>query len=233
MGSTPSAGNFFALTDSTMKIMLVALVLSSAAAAAPFKCDGGGSPRLTGDLFSPAACSSAAAPSPAADFAVPVATNPANLDLKALAGVYEGRVVLASTRYSARLEIKTGWLGRAEATLQLTDIQTSTSSTQSLKLVPGKAPGRYQVVLAAENLPGSELAGELTAGAADASAQTAGMSRPAGMRQLDLRFENGAQYRVRYLPGAVSARARAWWQAPGEPAGTFELDFKSAAPAKP
>jgi hypothetical protein len=215
-----------------MKILLAALVLSSAAAAAPLKCADGGSPRLTGDLFAPVECSSATLP--VAGLPVPPA-KPRKLDLKSLEGSYEGSAVQGMGRYELRLELKSGWFGGAEATLKLLELQFHALSTQVLKLSPAKGPGRYSTVLTADVLPGRELQGEATAGTIAISTPTAGVPAAAkDARQMDFLFSNGSLYRVRFAPGAGSSyRAQVWWAVPGAPGRSFETELTRVPAAKP
>lgn len=223
MGSTPTAGIDF---NDTMKTLLAAvLALSSAAAAAPLKCADGGTPRLTGDLFAPVECSSTTLPSAA--LPVPPA-KPRKLDLAAAAGAYEGSAIEGMGRYELRLELKTGWFGRAEATLKLLELQFHSLSTQTLRLVSAKGAGRWNVVLASDALPGAELKGEAQTGSIEVST-----SAPHGAivdgRQMDFRFSNGSEYRVRFAPSGSSYRAQVWWTVPGAPARSFETELARAA----
>lgn len=214
-----------------MKSLLVLLAFASAAAAAPLKCANGGLPRLTGDLFAPVDCSSAAL----AVAALPVPpAKPRKIDLKALEGAYEGSAVQGLGRYELRLELKTGWFGRAQATLKLLELQFHSLSSHVLKLAPAKGPGRYATVLAADVLPGRELQGEATAGDVEISTPAAGAPAPMkGARQMDFLFSNGAAYRVRFAPdGASALRAQVWWAVPGAPPRSFET-VMTRVPAKP
>lgn len=224
MGSTPTAGRFFA-----MKTLLALLALSTAASAARLKCANGGAPRLTGDLFAPVECSSAAAA--AAPLPVPPA-NPGKLSLKGLDGAYEGSAIQGMGRYEIRVELKTGWFGRAEATLKLLELQFHSMSTTAVKLSPAKGPGRFDVELTADALPGETLKGEAQAGTVESSTSAPRGAIAAG-RQLDIRFANGSEYRLRFAPSGKSAcRAQVWWAVPGAPERSFETEL-TPAPARP
>ena len=225
MGSTPTAGTLF-----EMKIIIaVLLFLASTAAAGTRKCADGGPPRLTGDLFAPAGCSSATLAS--ATLPVPP-VNPRQVSLAGLDGAYEGSAVQGLGRYQVRVELKSGWFGRAEATLRLIELQFHTLSVSTVKLTPAKGDGRFDAVLTAAILPGSELKGEAQAGTVAASTST-----PRGIiaegRQFDVRFANGAQYRLRFAPSGKSAyRAQVWWAVPGAPDRSFETEL-TPVPAQP
>ena len=199
-----------------MKTLLVLFAFASAAAAAPLKCADGNSPRLTGDLFAPVECSSAALP--VAALTVPPA-NPQDVDLKALEGAYEGPAAIQDLgRYDLRLEFKKGWFGRATATLKLIELQSHALSSHTLKLVPAKGTGRYAVAFKTDALPGRKLKGEATAGA----------------RRLDLLFANGARDSVRFDPAGPDAlRAQIWWAVPGAPPRTFETALTRVPSEKP
>ncbi|HEX4048011.1 MAG TPA: hypothetical protein VH309_09270, partial [Elusimicrobiota bacterium] len=211
-----------------MKSTLALLVLASAAAAAPRKCPNGAPPRLSGDLFAPVECSSAALP--VAALPVPAA-RPGKIDLKEFAGDYQGLTVAGFGRYELRAGLKTGWLGRAEATLTIIDLQSHFRSSLALKLVPAGGAGRYATVLTDGALPGAELKGEATAGTPASAAP--GAAAAAGERQMDIRFADGALYRVRFAPDGPSAlNAQVWWAAPGTKAGTFAVKLTRLPPAK-
>lgn len=138
--------------------------------------------------------------------------------MKALEGAYEGSAVQGFGRYDLRLELKTGWFGRAEATLKLIELQFHVLSIQTLKLVPGKGPGRYSATLTTDALRGGKLKGEATVGA----------------RQVDLLFANGARYSVRFLSaGPDDLRAQVWWAVPGAPPRSFETALTRVPPEKP
>ncbi|HXT00603.1 MAG TPA: hypothetical protein VN915_08015 [Elusimicrobiota bacterium] len=208
-----------------MKI-LVALLAFSSASAAPLKCANGGSPRLTGDLFAPVDCSSATLP--VAALPVPPA-KPRKLRLKGLDGAYEGSAVQGMGRYEIRVELKTGWFGRAEAALKLLELQFHSLTASRLTLSPAKGPGRFDAVLASDDLPGAELKGEAQAGAIEASTAAARGAINDGS-QVDLLFSNGARYRVRLAPsGSAGYRAQVWWAVPGAPARSFETQLTRAA----
>jgi hypothetical protein len=215
-----------------MKNLIALLALASAAAAAPqLKCANGGLPRLTGDLFAPIECSSATLK--VAALPVPPA-KAQKIDLKALEGVYEGNALQGFGRYELRLELKTGWLGRAEGTLKLIELQFRTLSSHTLKLVPAKGDGRYATYLATDAKPSLELKGEAIFGAVDVSTAAAGAPPPLpGARQADFLFANGASYRVRFSPdGPSDLHAQVWWAVPGAPARSFETQLKRLPPAK-
>lgn len=212
-----------------MKILLALLALASAAAAAPLMCANGGSPRLTGDLFAPVDCSSATLP--VAALPVPAA-KPGKASLKSLDGAYEGTAIQGMGRYEIRVELKSGWFGRAEATLKLLELQFHTLSTSIVKLSSGKGPGRFDASLSADALPGAELKGVAQAGTVVVST-----SAPRGAiaegRQFDVRFDNGSQYRLRFAPSGKSAyRAQVWWAVPGAPERSFETEL-TPVPAQP
>ena len=102
------------------------------------------------------------------------------------------------------------------------------------KLVPAKGLGRYTADLAVEALPDGALKGEATLGTVDVSTPEAGVPPPAGARQMDFLFANGALYRVRFAPDGPSAlRAQVWWAVPGAPSRSFESVLTRLPPAKP
>jgi hypothetical protein len=212
-----------------MKTLLAVLALASAASAAPLKCANGGSPRLTGDLFAPVDCSSGTLPAAR----LPVApAEPRKLALKGLAGAYEGSAVQGMGRYELRIELKPGWFGRAEAALKLLELQFHTLTVSNVRLTPAKGAGRFDVALTADALPDAELRGEAQAGSIEVST-TAPRGAIAEGRQLDVRFANGAEYRMRFAPSGKSAyRAQVWWAVPGAPERSFETEL-TPVPAQP
>jgi hypothetical protein len=98
---------------------------------------------------------------------------PQKAALKGLDGAYEGTAIEGMGRYEIRVELKTGWFGRAEATLKLLELQFHSLSITSVKLTPAKGPGRFDAVLSSDALPGAELKGEAVAGTIEVSTAAA------------------------------------------------------------
>lgn len=203
------------------RTLTLLLALAPAAAAAP-SCSNGLEPRLTGDLFTPAECSSDVVKAP--ELGVPPAAASAKTRLKELEGRWEGSAVIGFGRYEMLAELRTRWSGKGTATLKLKELQLRQRSGLSLALAPAKG-GRYALELAADQVPGKTLAGEAVLGVAASSAAAA-----AAPRQADLTFANGAVYRVRWTPkGPDALDAHVWTAVPGAPPRDFEVALKRTA----
>lgn len=217
-----------------IKLLALAAVLSSAALAAPPKCSNGRPARLNGDAFLPVECSTAAKAAPALAGAPAADVKDAPADFKALEGRWEGSFAHALGRYDAALTVKTSWGGKAELTLDLTELQFRDKFTDVLSLKPAKGRGVYEAVLTSSKAPETSLKGTLRLGADPsflAVAASTGTARPvAAARQADLAFENGAAHRVVFSLRGKDALEAAWSMAiPGAPAQGLRLSLRRAA----
>ena len=212
--------------------LAVALAAVSAIAAAP-KCSDGRPPRLNGDAFSPVECSTvtksvpALAGTPAAD------SKDVPADLKSLEGRWEGAFAHALGRYQAALTVKTAWSGKAEMTLELTELQFHEKLTDSLTLKPGKGRGVYEAVLSSSKAADISLKGALKLGAEAAAVfvgTSTGTVKALPVRQADLVFENGASHRIVFSQRGKDALDAAWSMAvPGAPTQNLRLTLRRAA----
>lgn len=203
--------------------LLLGVCLVSPAQAAARSCRGNLTVRLTGDLFAPIECSTAAVTA----LPLPVeAAVPAKTDLKAFAGDWKGTLMQSFYRYELRVAIKTGRSGKAEASLDLREMQMGERVRHRLALAPAKGKGRYALAASSDRLEGETLKGDAVFGTA-ASTPTA--SAPPES-QLDLLFVNGAAYRVRYArEGKDSLRLKVWAAIPGWPLRSFEAVLRRSA----
>lgn len=200
------------------KIAVLAALLAAAAApllAAPRLCGNGFPPKLSGDLFSPAECSTKTLTTAALP-GTPVRDG--GPGLKDLDGRWEGTLIHALGRYELLLEVKTGWGGKAELILSLKELQFRDRVTDRLALAPAKGRGAYEAVLTSSVVPEASLKGTAAFGSA-APAETGEADR-----QADLAFSNGAAHRVVFaLKGKTEMRVRAFSAIPGAPLQKFEL----------
>jgi len=204
-----------------LKIAALALLLAAAAAplmAGPRLCSSGLPPALSGDLFSPAECSTATKttallPGP------PVTREGKDVktDLKDLEGRWEGQLIHALGRYELLLTVKTSWRGRSELTLDLKELQFRERLTDRLSLVPAKERGAYAATMNTSVVPEASLKGSAVIGSAPGAEGQAD-------RQADLSFANGAVHRIVFaLKDKTEMRVRAFSGVPGAPLQTFEL----------
>ncbi|HAZ08071.1 MAG TPA: hypothetical protein DCZ01_06015 [Elusimicrobia bacterium] len=198
-----------------MKIgtLLVVAFLCPAARAAGPSCAGGRPPRMTGDLFVPIECSTAAAVAASLPVEPSVAQKP---DLKALSGTWEGSAVQGFGRYQILATLEVGWLGRAHGTLALKELQFREHLGHRLKLTPAKGKGRYGAALSTDSLPAAALKGEaLFTTAPDAAAS--------GRHMFEVVFANGASHRARWaFEGEDALRVTVWSSVPGAPPRSWE-----------
>jgi hypothetical protein len=189
------------------------LLLTSASWALP-ACPNAAPPRLTGDLFDPVSCSTAVLTAP--DLQTPPLEG-GKASLRDLGGRWTGDAEEGFGRYALSADLTVHWLGRAEGTLTLVELQTRRRVQTTLTLVPAKGAGRYAAELTSRMLPGKALRG------------TAVLSQDGKDRVLDLTLENGTRYLVRIeRPDAEKALAEVRLAAPGGPPRTFEARFTRA-----
>lgn len=210
-----------------LKIAVLAALTTAVAApllAGPRLCGSGLPPKLSGDLFSPAECSTGTLPTALLP-GLPVVREGKELktDLKDLDGRWEGNLVHALGRYEFLLTVKTGWDGKAELTLNLKELQFHENLTDRLTLVPAKESSAYEATLSSTLVPNAALKGRALIGAAVSPEDATGKALPAD-RQADFKFANGAVHRVIFaLKGKEEMRVRAFSGVPGAPLQKFEL----------
>lgn len=197
--------------------------------AAPRLCQNGLPPSLSGDLFAPVECSTAAKASVLLP-GLPVAREgkEVKLDLKDLEGRWEGELNHALGRYEVLLTVKNSWGGKAALTLDLKERQFRDRLTDRLALAAGKERGVYEAVLTSSAAPEAALKGGAILGDAPRGESAApGAKAPPPDRQADLTFVNGAVHRVHFaLKDKSVMRVRAFSGIPGAPLQTFELELK-------
>ncbi|MDD5303822.1 MAG: hypothetical protein PHS14_12040 [Elusimicrobia bacterium] len=212
-----------------LKIAVLAALMTAVAApllAGPRLCGNGLPPKLSGDLFSPAECSTTTKTTAMLP-GLPVVRSGQDVktDLKDLDGRWEGTLIHALGRYELLLTVKTGWGGKAELTLEMKELQFHERLTDRLILVPAKEKGAYETALTTTLVPDASLTGSARIGAAvlpEASTSTA--KAPIPDREADLSFSNGAVHRVYFaLKGKEEMRVRAFSGVPGAPLQKFEL----------
>ena len=204
------------------KVVVLGSLLAALAAAAygAPRCSNGLAPKLSGDVFSPVECSTAALSAVALPD-LPVSTSKdAKTSLKDLDGRWEGGLVHALGRYAFLLTVKTRWGGKTELTLDIKELQFRDRVTDRLALLPGKVRGSYEAVMTSSLAPQASLSGGAVIGA---------LGRPesptdaANARQLDLLFVNGAAHRIFLnMMGRNELRVRAYSAVPGAPLQKFE-----------
>lgn len=193
-------------------LLAVALICPAARAAGP-SCAGGRTPRLTGDLFVPVECSTAAAAAASLPIEPSVARKP---DLQALSGTWEGSAVQGFGRYQIRATLEVGWLGRAHGTLALKELQFREQLGHRLKLAPAKGKGRYGAALSTDSLPAAVLEGEARFTTSDDAAAP-------GRQMFEVVFANGASHRARWaFEGKDALRVAVWSSVPGAPPRSLE-----------
>ncbi|MEQ1918500.1 MAG: hypothetical protein ABL955_04820 [Elusimicrobiota bacterium] len=203
-----------------LKITVLAALLAAAAAplfAAPRRCANGLPPMLSGDLFSPAECSTATKTTVTLPGS-PATRSPKDAapSLKELEGRWDGILFHALGRYELLLTVKTGWGGKTDLTLDLKEQQFHQRLTDRLALVPAKERGTYATTLTSSLIPGAELKG--VAGLGSASAPE---------RQADISLSNGAVHRINFtVKDNAELRVRAYSGIPGAPLQTFEVVLK-------
>mgnify|MGYP001590411204 CR=1 FL=1 len=210
-----------------LKIVVLAALMTAAAApllAGPRLCGNGLPPQLSGDLFSPAECSTGTKPSPMLP-GLPVVLEGKKVrnDLKDLDGRWEGNLVHALGRYELLLTVKAGRGGKAELTLDMKELQFRERLTDRLAIVPGKGRGVYEATMTTSLVPEASLKGSAAIGAAVLPEDAAGKGLTPD-RQADYTFSNGAVHRVIFaLKDKTEMRVRAFSGIPGAPLQKFEL----------
>lgn len=217
-----------------IKLLALAVALSSAAFAAAPKCSDGRAPRLNGDAFSPVDCSSTTKAVPGLPGVAGVESKDVPADLRALEGRWTGSFPHALGRYQAALTVKTSWSGKADLTFELTELQFHEKLTDTLALKPAKGRGAYEAVLGTSLAPGPSLKGALKLGAEQTgtpvAVSTAAAKAPAPRRQADLVFENGASHRVIFELKGKDALEAYWASSiPGAPSQRLLLSLTRAA----
>ncbi len=207
------------------KIQIAVLALAASAAAvpllaAPRLCGNGRPAALSGDLFSPAECSSTTLKTAALPGEAPLTGKNARTGLKDLDGRWEGNLNYALGRYELLLTVKTGWGGKADLTLELKELQFHQRLTDRLTLVPAKENGRFEAVMTTSLLPDAALNGGAIIG------ESTGTARTPGMRQTDLLFTNGAAHRAVFtLRGKDELQLRVLSAIPGAPLQDYEISL--------
>jgi hypothetical protein len=195
--------------------------------AAPRLCQNGLPPGLSGDLFAPVDCSTAAKPVaalPGLTAALP--GKDAKADLRDLEGGWEGDLIHALGRYELLLTVKKGRGGRTSLTLEMKERQFRERLTDRLSLVPGKPSGVYEAELTSTMAPEASLKGGLIVGTATPTESPDGKSATPD-RQIDVTFANGAVHRAYFAVKDKSAlRVRAFSAIPGAPLQKFEVELK-------
>ncbi len=210
-----------------LKIAVLAALLIAAAApllAAPRRCSNGLPPTLSGDLFSPAECSTATKTTVALP-GLPASRTDKSAGFKELDGRWEGVMIHALGRYELLMTIKTGWGGKSELTVDLKEQQFHERLTNQLTLVPAKERATYTATLTSTVLPGAALKGVLDLGMTPplALSTDTAKARPPE-RQADISLANGAIHRVIFaLKGKSELRVRAFSAIPGAPLQNFEV----------
>lgn len=187
-----------------LQIVVFAALMAAAAAppllAQPKLCANGLPPRLSGDMFVPVECSTATKTAPFLPSLPVLPVKGAKTDIRDLDGRWEGTLIHALGRYALLLTVKTGWTGKAEATLEMKELQFRERLTDRLSLRPGKKSGDYAAVMTVSSLPDASLEGQAVIGAApttvEVSTAAAKSSQPPTERQIDVTFSNGAAYRI-------------------------------------
>ena len=212
-----------------LKIAVLAALLTAAAVpllAAPRRCSNGLPPALSGDLFSPAECSTATKTTVALPGSPAARTSKNdNLSLKDLDGRWEGVLFHALGRYELLLAVKTGWGGKIELALDLKEQQFHERLTDRLVLVPAKERGTYEATLTSSLVPGAALKGVAGLGmTAPPAASTSTAKAPAPDRQADISLSNGAVHRINFtVKNNAELRVRAFSGIPGAPLQKFEV----------
>jgi len=206
-----------------IQTMMLAACLVSPAQAAVHSCRGNLTIRMTGDLFAPIECSTAAVT------ALPLsieAVVPAKTDLTAFAGVWKGTLIQSLYRYELSAAIKPGRSGKAEASLALREMQMGERVEHRLTLAPAKGKGRYSVAASSDRLKGEALKGDAVFGLSVSTPTAPGVTE----NQLDVVFANGASHRIRFTPdGKDSLRLQVWSTIPGWPLRSFETVLRRSA----
>jgi hypothetical protein len=210
-----------------LKIAVLAALMTAVAApllAGPRLCGNGLPPQLSGDLFSPAECSTTTKPAAMLPgLTVVLEGKQVKNDLKDLDGRWEGNLVHALGRYELLLTVKAGRGGKAELTLDMKELQFHERLTDRMSLVPAKGRGDYEATLTTTLVPDVTLKGSALIGEAVLPEDAAGKPLTAD-RQADFTFSNGAVHRVYFaLKDRSEMRVRAFSGIPGAPLQKFEL----------
>ena len=213
----------------TLKTAVLGAVLAAGAAlplfAAP-RCSNGQVSKLSGDLFAPVECSTAALTAPILPgLSVVRAGKDVKADLRDLDGRWEGTLINGIGRYALLLTVKTGWSGKTELSLDSKELQFRDRLSDRLVLVPAKGRGAYEALLTASLAPEASLKGDCFLGAATAPASSTSTAKPPPPdRQADITFANGAIHRVYFaLGGKNEMRVRAFSGIPGAALQKFEI----------
>lgn len=209
-----------------MKALSLAALLAASASAAPRLCQNGLPPTLSGDLFAPVECSTAAKPAAALPgLAAVLPAKDAGAGLKEAEGRWEGTLIHALGRYELLLTVKSGRGGRGELILEMKEQQFRDRLTDRLALVPGKPRGVYEAVLTTTIAPEASLKGGLILGTAVPPESPDGKPVTPD-RQLDVTFANGAVHRAYFAVKDKSVlRVRAFSAVPGAPLQKFEVEL--------
>ena len=213
-----------------LKIVVLSALLTAVAApllAAPRRCSNGLPPTLSGDMFSPAECSTATKTTIALP-GLPASRTDKSAGFKELDGHWEGVMFHALGRYELLLTIKTGWGGKSELTMDMKEQQFHERLTNQLTLVPAKERATYTATLTSTVVPGAELKGVLGLGMTPPLAlSTSTAKAPATERQADIALSNGAVHRIIFaVMDNAELRVRAFSGIPGAPLQKFEVVLK-------
>lgn len=227
MGSSPTAATISPMNRAELAVVAALMAAAAPLLAAPRLCPNGLPPGLSGDLFAPVECSTAAKPvALLPGLTVVLPGKDAKADLKDLEGRWEGSLIHALGRYEVLLTVKTGKGGKANLTLDLKELQFRERLTDRLALVPGKPRGVYEAVLTTTMAPEASLKGGAIAGTA-APPESPDGKPVTPDRQIDVTFANGAVHRAYFaVKDKAVMRVRAFSGVPGAPLQKFEVELK-------